>query len=383
MLETRTSGPFPTIRNSLVPRGFGVSVNQTLWDSYLTKNNVNAAYAAVRASQEALRNAEQNILFNGASAYLDVVRDRALLNFLKQNLSFLEEQVRSESARLDVGEATRTDVAQARASRAEAQAQVSLAAANLKSSDAIFRQIIGRQPGKLSSVKGVKHLVPSTVGRARAIAMKEHPAIKSTEHIVDQAIFNVKAAESGLLPRVDLLANSQTQVESSQLNTTTTSSSLTATLTVPIYQAGQQSATVRQNKETLGQRRIEVDEQVDSVRAAVVSAFSQYEGAKASIAANQTQLEAAKLALSGAVEERKVGQRTTLDVLDTQTQVIDAQIALANSTRDFKVAGYAIVSAIGRLNAQRLALRVSRYNPNSHKELVEDKWFGLRVPSGN
>jgi outer membrane protein len=83
------------------------------------------------------------------------------------------------------------------------------------------------------------------------------------------------------------------------------------------------------------------------------------------------------------VEERRVGQRTTLDVLNTQTQVINAQIALANSSRDVKVAGYAILSSIGRLSASRLRLKVATYQPEKHLEEVEDKWFGLRIPSGN
>ena len=367
----------------LVPRGFGVVVNQTLWDSYLTQNNVEAALAAVRASQEALRNAEQNILFNGASAYLDVIRDRAILGFQSRNLEFLQEQVRSEQARFDVGEATRTDVAQARASRAAAQAQVSLAAANLKSSEAVYRQIIGNRPGKLSDVKGVAPFLPKSAKSGISIALAEHPAIKSTEHIVDQALFNVKAAESGLLPRVDLQGAANRNYDVSGNVDRSDSASITATLSVPIYQAGRQAATVRQSKETLSQRRIEVDESVDNVRAAVVSAYSQFLGARAAIEANRAQLSAAKLALQGAVEERKVGQRTTLDVLDTQTQVINAQIALSNSSRDLKVAGYAILSAIGRLNAKTLRLQVAHYDPLDHKKAVEDKWFGLRIPSGN
>ncbi|MDJ0613722.1 MAG: TolC family outer membrane protein [Rhizobiaceae bacterium] len=373
----------PGTATNLVPRGFGVVINQALWDSYLTRNNVESARAAVRASQESLRNAEQNILFNGASAYLDVLRDRSLLSFQRKNLEFLQEQVRSEQARFEVGEATRTDVAQARASRAAAQAQVSLAAANLKSSEAIYQQIIGKKPGKLSSVKGVTSLVPKSVNAGISIAYAEHPAIKTTEHIVDQALFNVKAAESGLLPRVDLQANANRSFDTGAQTDRVDTTSITATLTVPIYQAGQQSATVRQSKEQLGQNRIQVDEAVDNVRAAVVSAFSQYQGARAAIEANRAQLNAAQLALEGAVEERKVGQRTTLDVLDTQTQVINAQIALTNSTRDVKVAGYAILSAIGRLNPKTLNLRVTYYDPNDHKNAVEDKWFGLRIPSGN
>ena len=245
----------------------GSSINQTLWDSLLTQNTVGAAKAAVRAQQEALRNSEQNILFNGASAYLDVLRDRAILGFQRQSLSFLQEQVRSEQARFDVGEATRTDVAQARASRAAAEAQVSLALANLKSSEAVYRQIIGNKPGKLSPVKGVARLVPKSVDSAMKIAEREHPAIKSTEHLVDQAIYNVKAAESGLLPTVGLQGSATRSFDQSTSASVSENLSVTAILTVPIYQAGRQSATVRQNKETLGQTRIQVDESVDNVRA--------------------------------------------------------------------------------------------------------------------
>ena len=379
-LSRTTAGGTET---NLAPGGFGVVINQTLWDSYLTQNNVNSAQAAVSASQQALRNAEQNILFNGAAAYLDVLRDRSIVSFQRKSLEFLNEQVRSEQTRFDVGEATRTDVAQARASRAAAQAAVSLAAANLKSSEAVYRQIIGNNPKKLSLVKGVDKKFPLSTGKGMVIAQREHPAIKSTEFLVDQAIFNVKSAESGLLPRVDLQASATRNFDQNTTTSVIDNQSVTATLTVPIYQGGAQSGQIRQNKETLGQRRIEVDESVDSVRAAVVSAYSQYEGAKAALTANQEQLKAAKLALEGAVEERKVGQRTTLDVLDTQTQVINAQIALANSSRDIKVAGYAILSAIGRLSAKNLGLQVAVYEPEVHKKAVEDKWFGLRTPSGN
>ncbi|MEM9329754.1 MAG: TolC family outer membrane protein [Pseudomonadota bacterium] len=368
---------------NLAPGQFGVVINQTLWDSLLTQNNVNAAKAGVRAQQEALRNSEQNILFNGASAYLDVVRDRAILNFQRRNLEFLQEQVRSEQARFEVGEATRTDVAQARASRAAAEAQVSLALANLRSSEAVYRQIIGNQPSNLSPVKGVARLLPKSIDGAMKIAEREHPAIKSTEHLVDQAIFNVKAAESGLLPSVGLQGSATRSFDQTTTTGVTDNLSVTATLTVPIYQAGRQSAIVRQNKETLGQTRIQVDESVDNVRAAVVSAFSQFEGARAGVVANEEQVRAAQLALEGAVEERKVGQRTTLDVLDTQTQVINAQISLTNSTRDLKVAGYAILSAVGRLNPKFIGLQVAIYDPQDHLDEVEDKWFGLRIPSGN
>lgn len=367
---------------NLAPGSFGIVINQTLWDSYLTQNNVNAAKSAVRASQQALVNSEQNILFNGAAAFFDVLRDRSIFAFQRKNLEFLDEQVRSEQTRFDVGEATRTDVAQARASRSAAQASVSLAAANLKSSEAIYRQIIGRDPGKLKPANGVEGKFPKSVQAGLSIALREHPAIQSTKFLVDQAIFNVKSAESGLLPRVDLQASANRNFDQSPSASVTNNQSVTATLSVPVYQGGAQYGRIRQNKENLGQARIQVDESIDSVRANVVSSYSQYQGALASLSANREQLKAARLALDGAVEERKVGQRTTLDVLDTQTQVINAQIALANSNRDLRVAGYAILSAIGRLNARNLGLNVAVYKPEVHQKAVEDKWFGLRTPSG-
>ena len=193
----------------------------------------------------------------------------------------------------------------------------------------------------------------------------------------------MKSAESSLLPSISLDGSVTRSYERRNSKVTTDSASVSATLTVPIYQGGSASGLVRQGKETLGQRRIEVDVSVDSVRAAVVSAYSQYEAAIAATRANEEQLSAANLALSGAVEERKVGQRTTLDVLDTQQTVIDAQIDLVNSRRDLKVAGYAVLSAIGRLSASRIGLDVAIYEPADHFDVVKDKWYGLRIPSGN
>ena len=142
------------------------------------------------------------------------------------------------------------------------------------------------------------------------------------------------------------------------------------------------SAQVRQSKESLGQARIEVDVSRDQVRAAVVSAWSQYIAARESVSANLEGVSAAQLALNGVIEERNVGQRTTLDVLNAQADVITAQINVANAERDVVVASYAILSAAGRLSAERLGLQVAIYRPQEHYDAVKDKWFGLRTPDG-
>ncbi|MBN9549619.1 MAG: TolC family protein, partial [Alphaproteobacteria bacterium] len=141
-------------------------------------------------------------------------------------------------------------------------------------------------------------------------------------------------------------------------------------------------AIVRQNKESLGEARIQVDVSRDQVRQAVVSAWPQYVAARESVDANRQVIDAAQLALNGVIEERNVGQRTTLDVLNAQNAVITAKINQASSERDVVVASYAILSAMGRLSVDRLGLPVTKYRPEEHYNAVKDKWIGLRTPDG-
>jgi outer membrane protein len=378
---TKTRSPLGTTETTLTPGGFGVSISQSVFDGFQTLNNVNSAKAGVMASRETLRNVEQNILFDAASAYLDVIQNSLIASYRVQALEFLNEQVRSETSRFEVGESTRTDVAQAKARKAGAEAQLSVAQASLASSKAIYQQLVGKEPGKLKKPKGVHGLLPTSLTTAISVASTNHPVIKATNHLVDQAQFNVKSTEGSLLPQLSINGQVNRRYDVAQ-NTDRDSAQITANLNVPIYQGGRVSAQVRQGKEILGQRRIEVEESFNNVRAAVISAYSQLEAARSATAANRTQTEAAKLALEGAVEERKVGQRTTLDVLNTQQDVLNAQIALAQSERDLVVASYAALSAIGKLDIQTLKLNVARYEPEDHFIQVKDKWFGLRTPDG-
>lgn len=372
----------------LTTGSFGISISQTLFAGFQNLNNVRAAKAGVYAGQEGLRNVEQNTLFDAASAYMDVIRDRKIAVLRKRNLAFLEEQVRAANARFEVGEGTRTDVAQAQASRSAAIAQLNAARAAAKSSEAIYRQIVGAEPGRLKMASALSRKHPRSLTSALDIAQTEHPAIIASKHLVDAAAFTVKSSEGAFLPTVSATAgltrNYSNRVPGSIFtpNGYSNSASIGATLSVPIYQGGRASATVRQNKESLGKARIDVDVARDQVRAAATSAWTQYEAATASVGANRDLVSSAQLALSGVIEERKVGQRTTLDVLDAQADVINAQINLATSERDTVVASYGILSAIGWLSAGNLGLKVSIYRPKEHYNAVKDKWFGLRTPDG-
>lgn len=362
---------------------FGIEINQSVFDGFQTRNNVQAAEAGVRAERQNLRNTEQNVLFDTAQAYMDVFQNRQAASLRARNLAFLREQLRAAQARFEVGEGTRTDVTQAEASLAGARAQLAAARAAVASAEAVYRQLTGKSPGSLRPARPLDALLPRSIDAAYAIAFAEHPAILLSDALVDSSRFGVKAAEGAFLPQIGLSASvSQASTYSSAGDTSGVSASIGAQVTVPIYRGGQSSATVRQRKQELGQARIETDVARDQVRAAVASAWTQLEASRAALRANEESVRASRLALDGVVEERNVGQRTTLDVLNAQATVLDAQIALVESQRNLVVSSYALGSAVGRLSAARLSLKVQRYDPEEHYEAVKDLWYGLRTPDG-
>jgi len=368
---------------------FGIELQQVLFDGFQTKNSVKTAEARVRAAVEDLRNTEQQILFNAASSYMNVIRDRQIAALTERNLQFLTEQVRAAQSRFDVGEGTRTDVAQAEASRSGALAQVAAARAQAEASAAEYRQYVGDAPGKLQGAAQAKGL-PRSLDAAFGLATVQHPAIVATSHLVDAAAFQVKTAEGALYPQLSATAGASRSfretsngVRGADANDGYTNAlGVGAQITIPFYQGGRVSAQVRQAKESLGQARIQVDVMRDQVRAVLTSSWTQYVAAKETVVANRALVAAAQLALNGVIEERNVGQRTTLDVLNSQADVINAQIDLARSERDVVVASYAILSATGQLSVDKLGLKVTKYRPEEHYNAVKDKWYGLRTPDG-
>lgn len=364
----------------------GVELNQMLFDGFQTQNKVASAESQVYATREKLKNEEMNSLFAAVSAYMNVYQTRQIAALYERNLAAMNEQVRAARARLDVGEGTRTDVAQAEASRANAVASLNAARANVKSAEAEYRQVIGSEPDKLTAASPADKLLPRNPAASLAIANETHPGILATQYAVNAASYNVKSAEGALLPGVNLNAGaSRTDTYSGGTNSSITdgnNASIGLGITIPIYQGGRNSALVRQSKEQLGQARIEVDVIRDQVRQGIGSAWAQYEAAKANVVSTRTGIAAAQLALEGVIEERNVGQRTTLDVLKAQNDLTDVQIAQVKAQHDLVVASYAILNASGRMTARHLGLQVTEYKPEQHYEAVKDKWIGLRTPDG-
>ncbi|MFN3225254.1 MAG: TolC family outer membrane protein [Hyphomicrobiales bacterium] len=379
--QSRPSGR-PNTSTDLNPTTLGITITQPLFRGFRTQNSVAQAEAGVAAARAGLQNTEQNIFVSATQAYMDVLADRAILALRQQNVGFLEEQVRAAQARFDVGEGTRTDIAQANARRAFALAQVSAAQAALTASNAVYRQVIGTDPRQLVTPSPFTNGIPNTLQGALDNALATHPAIVAARANIDVAQSAVAIAEGELLPSVDLEGSAQRSWDVGGPGGPNDTFAATLRLSVPIYQGGRATSAIRQSIETLGQRRLELDVTREQVRAAIYSAFGGLEAARAQIAASNAQVSAAQVALAGTIEEQRVGQRTTLDVLNTQDELITARIAEINARRDLVVASYSLASALGRLSAETLGLQVARYNPVEHYDEVRDRWYGLRTPDG-
>jgi outer membrane protein len=365
----------------LDPSSVGITLVQPIYTGGQITAGVNQAEAAVRAQREVLRSAEQSVLLSAATGFMDVIRDTALVGLQESNVKFLAEQVRAAKDRFGVGEGTQTDVAQAEASYQLAISQLNAARAQLNASKAEYRQAVGKDPGKLTGAASVEFLMPKSVEAAVSVSLLENPQILAGAHNVDVAIHNVKYLEGALLPQLSAQASGSRSWDSTSYNRWDTAT-VGLNLTVPLYQGGAEYAKIRQAKEQLGAARLQVDVARDTVRANVVASWGMLQAANASIAAYRAQVEASQLALNGVIEEQRVGQRTTLDVLNQQTSLISARSNLVNAERSRIVGSFQLAAAVGRLDAQRLKLKVGSYDPHQHYEAVRDKWFGLRTPDG-
>nr|WP_271169811.1 TolC family outer membrane protein [Hansschlegelia plantiphila] len=364
------------------PRGFGVTADQTIFDGFRRQNQLRSAESNVLGAREQLLNSEQNVLFDTAQAYMDVLRDYAILDVRRNNVDVLREELKAARERFQVGEVTRTDTAQAEAALEGSHTNVSQAEAQLNTSRATYRQIVGEDIARPRPARSIDRLLPRGLNEAINLSQAQHPAILAAFHGVDAANLQIRVYESQLYPQIGVEAAFQRRYDDSSSVNRVTAGSLVGRLTIPIYAGGSYSSQVRQAKEVAGQRRLEADVARDQVRQATVSAWGQVQAATAQISSAQAQIQASQTALNGVREEAKVGQRTTLDVLNAQQDLLNARVTLIQAQRDRMVASYALLSAVGWLTADRLGLRVARYDPNVHYDQVRDKWYGLRTPDG-
>jgi len=362
------------------PRGYGVDISQPIFRGFRTLNSVREAEATVRAARANLKIVEQDVLLEAVIAYADVVRDQAVVRLRENNVNVLTREWRATQDRFAVGEVTRTDVAQAEARRAGAVSALDFARANLRASRAAYERVIGHPPSNLVELTVPEHLLPKSQEEALAIAQQENPSIVAALYREQAARHVVDRIWGELLPEVSVDASYDRRwgLANENIDSTETTS-VTGRVVVPIYQGGEVSARVRQAKHTHVSRLQEVEQFRTEALADVVSAWSRLQAARAQLVSDQAQVQANRIALAGVREEERVGQRTLLDVLNAEQELLNSEVNLVTTKRDIVVSAYTLLAAIGRLDAEHLGLGSAVYDPEAHYQEVRRKWWGIDI----
>jgi outer membrane protein len=369
---------------NLKPWTIGVTVTQTLFNGFKTANSVRVAELQVSSGREALRNVGQGVLLDAVTAYTNVLANQSLVAAQRANVAFLRETLAIAQKRLNAGDVTPTDTAQAEARLNRGLADLNAAEVALAISQATYTQVIGNPPAQLAAAETVDRYLPRSRDDATGLAFREHPAVMAAAFDVDVASTSIRVAESSLMPTITLQGSASRSKQSDPTLGTfgTDQASVAGQLTQPIYDGGMAASQTRQAKEIAAQSRQVLDQVRNQARTAAIGAWVANEGAKVAVAASESEVRAATIALQGVQREAAGGQRTTLDVLNSQQDLISAKARLIGAQRDRVIASYTLLSAIGRLDVKTLALKTPDYLPEVHYHQVRDAWHGLRTPSG-
>jgi len=377
--------PDNTVQSAgLTPWTIGLTVTQVLFNGNKTSNNVRVAEFQVKSGREALRNVEQGVLLDAATAYMNVMANYALVESQRSNVQVLREIQATTKRRLNAGDVTPTDTAQAESRLSRGLADLNVAEVALAISKEIYAQVIGEPPAQLVPASPVDRLIPVTEAAAIDTTIHEHPAILGASYDVDVAAVSIKLAESSLLPSMSVQGSVSRSFQSDPTLSTmaTDQASVMGQVNVPIYDGGTASSQTRQAKEVASQSRMVLEKVRSQSRTAVVSAWVANEGTKIALKAVESEVHSADVALQGVRREANGGQRTTIDVLNAQQELTNARSRLILAQRDRVIASYTLLSAVGRLDVHTLNLDTPEYQPELHYHQVRDAWHGLRTPSG-
>ena len=362
----------------------GVDLSQDLFSGGRVRNTINAAKTRVEAGRASLRAVEGDVFTEAVAAYMDVIRDRAIVELNTNQVKVLGTNLEATQDRFEIGDLTRTDVAQSEARLQLSRSQLATAEARLAASEENYRRVIGRKPDALAPPPPLPPL-PTTAEQAVQIALVRNPDLIAVNREAIAAGYDVRVARASRLPTLsgvasgnyvntisgdtgsDLLGN-----ENPRAGTSTTVGLNTR---IPIFQGGLPSARIRQAQALEGR----VLEQVIATERLVVantrSAFAAYEAANRAIQSNQTAVQANELALEGARAEQSVGTRTVLEVLNAEQELLSAQVALVTSKRDQYVAGFQLLNAMGQAEADDLGLDGGPlYDPLGNYRNVAGDW---------
>ena len=363
------------------PRSYGVTGTQTLFKGGQITNTVRAAEAQVRAARETLRGVEQQVLLDSSTAYLDVIRDLAIVSLRERNVKVLTEERKQTRERFAVGEVTRTDVAQSEATLAAAVSALDLARSVLQTSRASFERNVGTAPGRLVEPKHISRLLPRSLDDAVAISARENPNVVAALYLEQQARHTVDQIYGQLLPTAQLTAGISRSYDPGGATSPAEvdTKSITGTISVPLYTGGAIEAQIRQAKQTHISRIQQIEQARTETKSTVVSAWSNLVSARAQLVSDNIQVSSARIALTGVREEERVGQRTLLDVLNAEQVLLNAQVAAVTDVHNIAVATFNVLFTVGRLNIQELGAVDTVYDAEQHYHEVRRQWWGISV----
>ncbi len=358
-----------------------LTISEPLFRGGRTYAEIQRAKSLVRAGRAQLTAQEQTTLLNAVTAYMDVVRDMAIVSLRRSNVDVLTKQRDATKAEFNAGSLTRTDLAQSEARLAGAQAALIAAQGQLEISRANFEQVIGR-PAETLEDQPILPRLPDTQDLALNLALKANPALLQAQANERAADYAVDDALGALAPTVSVAG--QYQYSQGSLSTfgggfgnVNQVAAVVGQINVPIYQGGADEASVRQAKELHNQAKLNTVGADRQVRSSVQSAWSTYVSADATIGSNVLQVTANESAFTGVKREQQVGGRTILDVLNAEQELLNAQVALVTARHNAIVSAYALLAASGHLTARDLGLKVRVYDPVEHYDEDHAKWFGL------
>lgn len=354
--------------------GASIGVGQTLWTGGRIGHGITAAEANILAGRENLRDTEQSVLALVIQAYADVLRDTEILAIREANLGVLRRQLEESSARFEVGEITRTDVAQSEARLAQSEADLANARAQLSVSRAAYAAVVGQSPSNLEPMPALPG-VPTDFESALDVALIDNPGIRAATYSLRAAEANVAAAKSEYLPSLRATASYGGSSEFDRLGDLGDNTRLSAgaTLSIPLFTGGLNSSRVAQALERANAAQIGVEGESRNTLQAVSSAYAQSISARATLQAGQEAVRAATVAAEGVRQEAQVGLRTTLDVLNQELELRNAEVTLASARRNEYVAQANLLAAMGRLEGQDLDPTLTVYDPDANYQRVRNR----------
>jgi len=376
--DRRSAPSFGSPNQSLHPIQGSATVTQTIFNGLQTLYSVRQSNAEIRAGREALRSVEQDTLLGTVTAYMDVLRDQAVVDLNKNNVEVLKRQLEAAQDRFNVGEITRTDVAQAEARLSRAVSNLTASEADLIGSRAAYGRVVGQSPATLAPPPALPPL-PGTEEEALAIALESNPNLINARESETASRYAVTAAKGALWPTISIQGQLAHSEDSSVNGSQSDSQEVTAQISVPLYQAGAEWSRIRQARHVNSQNVANIAATQRQVTEGVTNSWEGLRSARATIVSDREQVRANEIALDGVEQEAKVGSRTTLDVLDAEQELLDARVALVRSERNEYVAAFQLLSSIGQLDARRLNLPANYYDPTKNYRTVKWKLIGWDI----